>query len=290
MKIDANLVKKLREISGAGMLEVKKALVATKGEIDKAVAYLKEKGLSNAEKKLDKIAADGLVGILANNNKAVIMELNCETDFVALTDDFKNLLNKIMKKALSEDISTIDEINDSLIDSIKVSIYVKELSAKIGEKIHLRRFKSIHKTDNETFGAYTHSNGKIASIVVINKGNEEVAKNISMHLSAMNPKYMTSKEITPDKLKEYKETILKDMVDMKKPMQIKEKIAEGKMRKILSEIVFVDQSFVMDNKKSINQYLKENKSSFIKATRYEVGEGIEKNISNFADEVKSQMK
>ena len=290
MKIDAKLVKKLRDISGAGMLNVKKALIATKGNLEKAIAYLKEKGLSNAERKLDKIAADGLVGILSKNNKSVIMELNCETDFVALTDDFKNLLNTIIKKALSNDYSSIKEINDSLIEDVKVSILVKELSAKIGEKIHLRRFEIITKTSDQSFGTYIHSNGKIASVVVINKGSEEIAKNISMHLSAMNPKYMTPKDISKAKLNEYKTTILDDMKDIEKPMQIKEKIADGKLRKILSEMVFVEQSFVMDNKKSISQYLKENNSSFEKAIRYEVGEGIGKNTSNFADEVKSQMK
>ena len=290
MKIDAKLVKKLRDISGAGMLDVKKALIATEGQLEKAIAHLKEKGLSNAEKKLDKIAADGLVGISSKDNKSIIMELNCETDFVALTDDFKNLLNTIIEKALSGDYSSIEEINDSLIDNVKVSILVKELSAKIGEKIHLRRFETITKQDDQSFGTYIHSNGKIASVVVINKGSNEIAKNISMHLSAMNPKYMTSKDISKSKLDEYKTTILDDMKDIKKPMQIKEMIADGKLRKILSEMVFVEQSFVMDNKKSISQYLKENNSSFEKAIRYEVGEGIEKNISNFADEVKSQMK
>lgn len=289
MNIDLKLVKKLRDFSGAGMLEVKKALIATKGDFDKAIIYLKEKGLSKAEKKMDRIAADGLVGIKSNKNKAIIMELNCETDFVALTDDFKKLFKSIISHILNNNINTLEEAIASKLDGKTIELIIKEATAIIGEKICLRRFVVVTKSDTQNFGDYIHSNGKIASLVIINNGTTEVAKNISMHLTAMNPKYITFSEISKEELEEYKSKILKEMVNVNKPDAIKNMIAEGKMKKILSQIVFVEQEFVMEAKKTISQYLKEHGATFHSAIRFEVGEGIEKNTSNFEEEVKSQM-
>lgn len=290
MKIDAKLIKKLREMTGAGMLEVKKALASTEGHIQNAVKYLKEKGLANVAKKVGRIAADGLVGIAYKDNKAIIMELNCETDFVALTDDFQNLFNTLINGLLNSNISSLEEaktmkINDETIESI-----INATTSKIGEKISLRRFKIVNKTDEQVFGVYTHSNKKIASITILNGKDPEVAKNVSMHITAMNPKYMTTNDISKETLSEYKADVLKEMSDMNKPNNIKEKIAEGKLKKILSQMVLLDQEFVMESKKSVGQYIKEKQSSFVSAIRFEVGEGIEKKNIAFDEEVKSQIK
>ena len=290
MKIDATLVKKLREMTGAGMLEVKKALIATKGHVENAVDYLKERGLANAAKKIGRIAADGIVGITSNGNKAIIMELNCETDFVALTDDFQNLFKTIINTILDNNVNNIKEANDLVVDGETINTIITTATSKIGEKISLRRFEIITKTNDQAFGLYTHSNKKIASITIINGKDATIAKNVAMHITAMNPKYMTSNDIPIDKLKEYKEEILHEMSDINKPDNIKDKIAEGKLRKVLSQMVLLDQEFVMESKKLVAQYLKENNSSFVSAYRFEVGEGIEKKSIDFASEVKSQMK
>ncbi len=281
MKIDAKLVKKLRDMTGAGMLQVKKALTATQGNIDKAVEYLKEKGLASAAKKVGRIAADGLVGIAQKDNKAIIMELNCETDFVALTKDFQNLFDSLINGLLKADVSSIDKAKTIKINNETIEAIINAATAKIGEKISLRRFKIVNKTAEQVFGVYTHSNKKIASITVLKGKDAEVAKNVSMHITAMNPKYMTSKDIDDATFAQYKAEVLKDMADMKKPEHIKEKIAEGKLKKILSQMVLLDQEFVMESKKSVGQYLKEKQSSFVSAIRFEVGEGIEKKTIDF---------
>ena len=290
MKIDAKLVKKLRDMTGAGMLQVKKALTATQGNIDKAVEYLKEKGLASAAKKVGRIAADGLVGIAQKDNKAIIMELNCETDFVALTKDFQNLFDSLINGLLKADVSSIDKAKTIKINNETIEAIINAATAKIGEKISLRRFKIVNKTAEQVFGVYTHSNKKIASITVLKGKDAEVAKNVSMHITAMNPKYMTSKDIDDATFAQYKAEVLKDMADMKKPEHIKEKIAEGKLKKILSQMVLLDQEFVMESKKSVGQYLKEKQSSFVSAIRFEVGEGIEKKTIAFDEEVKAQIK
>ena len=290
-KISALQVKELRERTGAGILDSKKALENCNGDIEKSIKWLQEKGVAKAAKKSGRIAAEGLIAIAKNNNDAVIVEVNSETDFVALNKDFQKLSSDIANELVKKDFKDSKEAsNIKLSTGNSINDECEKATAKIGEKIVFRRAIKVIKTDNECLGIYVHVNGKIGSIVKISGANEEIAKNIAMHVSAMNPQYL-NRESMPKKIVEnYKAEILKDLKNIDKPDNIKEKMAEGKLNKVLSELTLVDQAFVMENKLSVKQYLKNNNSEAKQMVRFEVGEGIEKNESNFAEEVANQMK
>ena len=206
MEINASLVKELREITGAGMMDCKKALVECNGDIDKSIDYLREKGMSKAAKKADRIAAEGLSNIYISGNNAVVIEVNSETDFVAKNDEFKAMVDKIGNAILNSDVSNVEEaLNLSLEDGTINDLIVSE-TATIGEKLSLRRFEKITKSDDEVFGSYLHMGGKISSLVVIKGNNEEVAKDVAMQAAAMRPEYI-NKDSVPAEVIEHEKNI-----------------------------------------------------------------------------------
>ena len=286
----ASDVKTLREKTGAGMLDCKKALDETKGDIEKAIDYLREKGIAKASKKSDRIAAEGLSQIYTNGNKAVILEVNSETDFVARNEEFQNFVKKLGEGLLNSDAKTLEEANDVVIDSEKISDLVIQITAKIGEKISFRRFKIVEKTNEENFGAYIHMGGKIASLVVIEGGNSEVAHDVAMHVAAMRPLYATSEEVPSDVLEKEKNIMRQELLNEGKPEAKIDNILVGKVRKYYEEICLLDQIFVKsETKETVGKFLENNGAKLVSMTRFEVGEGIEKRQDDFREEVMNQI-
>lgn len=287
--ISASLVKELREKSGAGMLDCKKALEENNGNIDAAIDWLREKGISKAAKKADRIAAEGIASILIEGNKAVIVEVNSETDFVAKNEEFKDLVDTILKTIINSDATTVEEALELTSGEGTLNDLIISKTAKIGEKISLRRFQKIEKSDNEIFGDYIHMGGKIAVLTLIDNGNEEVAKNVAMHAAAMRPKYVKRDNVPADEL-EKERTILKEQaVNEGKPVEIAEKMVEGRINKFYKEICLEEQPFVKDSDMNVKTYVANNGGSIVNMIRIEVGEGIEKREENFAEEVAKQI-
>ncbi|WP_145454735.1 translation elongation factor Ts [Staphylococcus pettenkoferi] len=292
MAISAKLVKELREKTGAGMMDCKKALTETDGDIDKAVDYLRENGIAKAAKKADRIAAEGLVHVETKGNDAVILEINSETDFVARNEGFQELVKEITNQALETKASSVEELNESKLPSgDTVDGRMKEAIATIGEKLSIRRFAIRSKSDNDAFGAYLHMGGRIGVLSVVEgTTDEEAAKDVAMHIAAINPKYVSSDQVSEEELSHEKEVLKQQALNEGKPEKIVEKMVEGRMRKYLQEICAVDQDFVKDPDQTVESYLKSKGGKLVDFVRYEVGEGMEKREENFADEVKGQMK
>ena len=282
-------VKNLREKTVAGMLDCKKALVETKGNIEEAINWLREKGISKAAKKAERIAAEGLSEAVSNDTNAVIVEVNCETDFVARNEEFKTLINTIANTLLNNDVNTMEEANKLVVDNETIEEKVVAFTAKIGEKISFRRFEKLTKTESQEFGIYSHMGGKITSVVVLEGKNPEVAKDIAMHVAAMNPSYLTSNDIPEDVLNKEREIIKEQSMNEGKPAEIAEKMVEGRIRKFFKEVCLVEQEFIKDSSLSVGNYAKNNNCSIVKMVRYEVGEGIEKRNDDFAAEVMNQI-
>ena len=282
-------VKNLREKTGAGMLDCKKALDETKGNIEEAINWLREKGISKAAKKAERIAAEGLSEAVSNDTNAVIVEVNCETDFVARNEEFKTLINTIANTLLNNDVNTMEEANKLVVDNETIEEKVVAFTAKIGEKISFRRFEKLTKTESQEFGIYSHMGGKITSVVVLEGKNPEVAKDIAMHVAAMNPSYLTSNDIPEDVLNKEREIIKEQSMNEGKPAEIAEKMVEGRIRKFFKEVCLVEQEFIKDSSLSVGNYVKSNNGSIVKMVRYEVGEGIEKRNDDFAAEVMNQI-
>ena len=292
MAISAKLVKELREKTGAGMMDCKKALTETDGDIDKAVDYLRENGIAKAAKKADRIAAEGLVHVETKGNDAVILEINSETDFVARNEGFQELVKEIANQALETKASSVEELNESKLPSgDTVDGRMKEAIATIGEKLSIRRFAIRSKSDNDAFGAYLHMGGRIGVLSVVEgTTDEEAAKDVAMHIAAINPKYVSSDQVSEEELSHEKEVLKQQALNEGKPEKIVEKMVEGRMRKYLQEICAVDQDFVKDPDQTVESYLKSKGGKLVDFVRYEVGEGMEKREENFAEEVKGQMK
>ena len=286
----ASDVKTLREKTGAGMLDCKKALQESNGNIDAAIDWLREKGIAKAQKKGDRIAAEGLSQIFINGNKAVILEVNSETDFVAKNDEFKNFVNTLGETILNSDVTTMEdalklEVNGETLESLVVSI-----TAKIGEKISFRRFEVVSKNDTENFGAYLHMGGKIASLVLIENGSEEVAREVAMHAAAMRPLYVNSSMVPTEILDKEKEIMRQELLNEGKPADKIENILVGKVRKYYEDVCLENQIFVKaENKETVGKYLENNGAKLVNMIRFEVGEGIEKRQDDFASEVMSQI-
>ena len=282
-------VKNLREKTGAGMLDCKKALDETKGNIEEAINWLREKCISKAAKKAERNAAEGLSEAVSNDTNAVIVEVNCETDFVARNEEFKTLINTIANTLLNNDVNTMEEANKLVVDNETIEEKVVAFTAKIGEKISFRRFEKLTKTESQEFGIYSHMGGKITSVVVLEGKNPEVAKDIAMHVAAMNPSYLTSNDIPEDVLNKEREIIKEQSMNEGKPAEIAEKMVEGRIRKFFKEVCLVEQEFIKDSSLSVGNYAKNNNCSIVKMVRYEVGEGIEKRNDDFAAEVMNQI-
>ncbi len=292
MAISAKLVKELREKTGAGMMDCKKALTETDGDIDKAVDYLREKGIAKAAKKADRIAAEGTTFVASKGNDAVILELNSETDFVARNEGFQNLVKEMADHILDVKPADVDALNASkLANGQTVEEKMNEAISTIGEKLTLRRFTLKTKTDNDSFGEYLHMGGRIGVLTVVEGStNEEVAKDVAMHIAALNPKFVSRDQVSDEELAHEKEILKQQALNEGKPENIVEKMVEGRMRKYLEEICAVDQAFVKNPDQTVAEFLKTDGGVLVDFVRYEVGEGIEKRSDNFADEVKGQMK
>ena len=283
-------VKELREKTGAGMLDCKKALEASEGDMAKAIDWLREKGIAKASKKESRIAAEGLSEIFTEGNKAVIVEVNSETDFVAKNEAFTDFIKTIGNAILSSGVTTMEEaLNIKLEDGQTISETLVALVAKIGEKISFRRFELVEKADNEVFGVYSHLGGKISVLTVLEGANAEVAKDVAMHAAAMRPLYMTRDEVPAEVLDHEKEIIKEQAINEGKPSDIAEKMVNGRINKYYKEVCLFEQEFIKDGDKSVEQYVKDNNGTIKKMVRYEVGEGIEKRNDDFAEEVMKQI-
>ena len=290
MDISASMVKELREKTGAGMMDCKKALVESNGDMDKAVDYLREKGISKAAKKAERIAAEGLSNIYIKGNKAVVVELNSETDFVAKNEEFKELLDKIGNTILDNNVTTMEDALNSKCGDETINDLIVNATAKIGEKISLRRFEVVEKADNEVFGSYLHMGGKISSLTVVEGENEEVARDIAMQAAAMRPLYTNIDSVPAEDLEHEKSVIKEQVINEGKKPEFADKIVEGRIRKFYEETVLEEQAFIKDSGLTVKAYLKNNNSKLVKLVKYEVGEGMEKRNDNFAEEVMSQIK
>ncbi|HDJ6156704.1 TPA: elongation factor Ts [Staphylococcus aureus] len=290
--ISAKLVKELREKTGAGMMDCKKALTEADGDIDKAIDYLREKGIAKAAKKADRIAAEGLVHVETKGNDAVIVEINSETDFVARNEGFQELVKEIANQVLDTKAETVEALMETTLPNGKsVDERIKEAISTIGEKLSVRRFAIRTKTDNDAFGAYLHMGGRIGVLTVVEGStDEEAARDVAMHIAAINPKYVSSEQVSEEEINHEREVLKQQALNEGKPENIVEKMVEGRLRKYLQEICAVDQDFVKNPDVTVEAFLKTKGGKLVDFVRYEVGEGMEKREENFADEVKGQMK
>ncbi|EWB13907.1 translation elongation factor Ts [Staphylococcus aureus] len=290
--ISAKLVKELRKKTGAGMMDCKKALTETDGDIDKAIDYLREKGIAKAAKKADRIAAEGLVHVETKGNDAVIVEINSETDFVARNEGFQELVKEIANQVLDTKAETVEALMETTLPNGKsVDERIKEAISTIGEKLSVRRFAIRTKTDNDAFGAYLHMGGRIGVLTVVEGStDEEAARDVAMHIAAINPKYVSSEQVSEEEINHEREVLKQQALNEGKPENIVEKMVEGRLRKYLQEICAVDQDFVKNPGVTVEAFLKTKGGKLVDFVRYEVGEGMEKREENFADEVKGQMK
>jgi elongation factor Ts len=289
MAISAKLVKELRDKTGAGMMDCKKALTETEGNIDAAIDWLREKGISKAAKKADRIAAEGLCNIEVNGNEAVVLELNSETDFVAKNAEFLELLNDVTVAVLNSGASNLEEALKVEAQGKAIEDLLVEKTAKIGEKLSLRRVTRVVKEDGEFFGAYKHMGGKIVSLVVLTGGSEETARDISMHVAAINPKYLDQSEISEEVVAHERQVLTNEALNEGKPANIVEKMVVGRLNKYLKEICLVNQPFVKNPDLTVQNFAKENNATIKSFLRLEVGEGIEKRQDDFAEEVMAQV-
>ncbi len=286
MAITAQLVKELRERTGAGMMECKKALTATGGDIEKAIEEMRKSGQAKADKKASRVAAEGVVVMAEANNKAVIVEINSETDFVARDDNFKKFADDVVKAAAKEGVSTLEALlNAKLEDGSTVEEARKALIAKIGENINVRR---VNVLEGETLGQYSHG-GRIGVIVAMTGGSEELAKDIAMHVAASNPMVVSQDDVPSDVVEKEKEIFVAQARESGKPDNIIEKMITGRIRKFLDEQSLVGQPFVKNPDQKVADLLKANNATVTGFIRFGVGEGIEKEESDFAKEVMSQV-
>ena len=290
MDISASMVKDLREKTGAGMIDCKKALVETNGDMDKAIDYLREKGISKAAKKAERIAAEGLSNIYINGNDAVVVELNSETDFVAKNSEFKDLLDKIGNTILENKVETMEDALNAKCGKETINELIVNATAKIGEKISLRRFEKVTKEASQVFGSYLHMGGKISSLTVVDGDKEEVARDVAMQAAAMRPLYINIESVPAEDLEHEKAVIKEQVINEGKKPEFADKIVEGRIRKFYEETVLEEQAFIKDSGITVKTYLENNNSKLVKLIKYEVGEGMEKRNDDFAAEVMSQIK
>lgn len=289
-KITAAQVKALRDKSGAGMMAAKKALVAADGDVDKAMKSLREKGVKTAAKKSGRVAAEGLADIAIKGNTAAIVEVNAETDFVAGNKDFRALVQEIADTIAANQPADMEAANATkMADGQTIADAIINATATIGEKISFRRFAVLTKSDNDNFGSYQHMGGKIAALTVLAGGNEEVARNIAMHVAAINPRYTASEDVPADVMSAEKAKLVEEAKKEGKPEKIVEKIVTGRLNKFLAEICLNDQEYVKDSDQTVGQYAKANGGKITKFVRYEVGQGIEKANKDFAAEIQAEL-
>ena len=289
--MSAAQVKELRERTGAGILDCKKALEEANGDIEKAIDIIRQKGIAKAQKKQSRIAAEGLTAIYEKENKAVILEVNSETDFVSKNDKFKDLIANIGNTVLNSNAKTLEEAMELKYNDGTINDYIIAETAVIGEKLSFRRFELVEKAEDENFGIYIHLGGKISTLAVVKGGDKALAKSLAMQITAMNPKYMTEEEV-PEEVKAREMSVIKEQIANEKKditAEVAEKMANGRLNKFFKEICLLDQEYIDDSKKNVKTFLEENHMQVVKYIRYEVGEGIEKKVDNFAEEVMNQI-
>ncbi len=287
--ISAKDVNELRGKTGAGMMDCKKALTECNGDMEAAVDWLREKGIAKAAKKADRIAAEGLANIFVDGNKAVILEVNCETDFVTKNAEFVEMIENIGKAILKSEAKNMDEINALDVDGQTVAEYIVAKTAKIGEKLSLRRAELISKNDTENFGTYLHMGGKIAVLVVVDGSDTDTAKDVAMQAAAMRPEYLRKEDVPAEIIEKEKEILKEQAINEGKAPEIAEKMVNGRISKFYKENCLIHQEFVKDNSVDVETYVKNHGGVVKSMIRYEVGEGMEKRNENFAEEVAKQI-
>ncbi|MFX3674076.1 MAG: translation elongation factor Ts [Paenisporosarcina sp.] len=291
MAVTAQMVKELREKTGAGMMDCKKALVETNGDIEAAIDFLREKGLSSAAKKADRIAAEGITSILVDGNDAVLLEVNAETDFVAKNEGFQTLVRELAEHLLATKPSSVEEANESkMYNGLSVVDHISNAIAKIGEKITLRRFVVRTKTDSDAFGPYLHMGGRIGVLVTLEGStNEQAAKDVAMHIAALNPQYISRDEVSEEEVDRERKVLTEQALNEGKPENIVAKMVEGRLGKYFEDVCLLDQSFVKNSDQKVRDFVGSTGGTVTEFVRYSVGEGIEKRQDNFAEEVMSQV-
>ncbi|MDC2816585.1 translation elongation factor Ts [Leuconostoc suionicum] len=290
MAITAAQVKELRDKTSVGMMDAKKALVEADGDLDKAIDLLREKGMAKAAKKGDRVAAEGMTAVAVKGNRAAIVELNSETDFVAGNAEFNELLNAVantivefapadVEAALALEVQEGQTLNDKIIGTTQIT----------GEKITLRRFSVVEKSDSENFGSYSHLAGSISALVVVEGASKEAAKDIAMHVAAIAPQFVSDDQVPADVVAKEKEVQLASEDLDGKPDNIKERMVEGRIKKFLAEISLLDQPFVKNGDQTVAQFIASQNGSVKSFVRYQVGDGIEKQVTDLAEEVAKQL-
>ena len=282
------LIKELRDRTGAGMMDCKRALEATGEDVNKAIDWLREKGIAKAQAKASRIAAEGLAGVKVSGDKACIVEVNCETDFVSKGDKFHKLVEDVLDVTLKEEPECINCAKKA------TTQLFTDATVAMGEKLDYRRFEILKKSSNEEFGAYVHMGGKIAVLVLIDKNDAELAKGLAMHIAANNPTYISEEDVPAEAIEHERsiqlELMKQDEKLANKPAEMLAQIASKKVQKVLSESTLAAQDYLLDGEKKVAQVLKEKSAKVIKFIRFAVGEGIEKRVDNFAQEVMEQAK
>ena len=287
--ISASLVKELREQTGAGMMDCKKALTECEGNLEAAVDWLREKGIAKAGKKEARIAAEGLAEIFVEGNKAVMIEINSETDFVSKNDEFKELIKTVGETILHSDATTLESANELPCGEGTIKDLVIAKTSKIGEKLDFRRLAVVTKNDDENFGTYLHMGGKIAALAVVKGASAEVAKDVAMQAAAMKPRYVFKSDVPAEEVAREREVLKEQAMNEGKPADIAEKMVEGRLNKFFKEICLSMQAFIKDGDIDVTKYVANNGGELIGCTMFTVGEGIEKRQDNFAEEVMAQM-
>ena len=285
--VTAEQVKELREMTGAGVMACKNALVETEGDFDKAVEVLRKKGEATAVKKAGRIAAEGMVDILVDGNVGAMVEVNSETDFVAQNEKFTSLLAKVGEIIIASDAQCTDCALEITVDGKTLKEVILEASGTIGEKLSLRRVQRVTKTDAQVFGAYKHMGGRIVTLVLLDGNDAECAKDIAMHIAALGPKYVSSEQISAEEVAKEREILLAQALNENataakpKPQQIIEKMVEGRLVKNFKEICLLDQPFVKNPDQTVEAFVKSKGCEVVSFLRLAVGEGIEKEVVDF---------
>lgn len=289
--VTAKMVKELREMTGVGMMDAKKALVEVEGDMEKAVDLLREKGMAKAAKKNDRIAAEGLASVAVKGNTAAIVEVNSETDFVSKNEMFQDLVKEIAELVAENKPADMEAAMKIKTDKGTIESDLIEATQVIGEKISFRRFEVVEKDDNAAFGGYLHMGGRIAVLTVLDGTTDKtVARDVAMHVAAINPRYVNESQIPEAELEHEKTVLTEQALNEGKPANIVEKMVEGRLKKFKAEIALVDQPFVKDPDMTVEKYVASKGATVKTFVRFEVGEGIEKREDNFVEEVMSQVK
>ncbi|MBN2689339.1 MAG: elongation factor Ts [Gammaproteobacteria bacterium] len=291
MSVTASQVKELRERTGLGMMECKKALVDAGGDIELAIEEMRKAGQAKAAKKAGRVAAEGIIAVKISDDQksGILLEINSETDFAAKDQSFLAFVTKVTDHALTVNVDNLNDLLASELDGITVEENCKNLVATIGEKIHVRRFSRMQVEGDMIIGGYSHS-GRIGVLVILEGGDNVLAKDIAMHIAASNPQVVDPSQLSQDVLAKEKEIFIAQAADSGKPAEIVEKMVEGRLRKFTGEVSLTGQPFVKDPNITVGQLLKDKQAKVVEFVRFEVGEGIEKQVTDFAAEVMAQVK